>query len=323
MLLAENLYKTYKTKERISFLKSKVKSVEAVKDISLSVKPGQIVGLLGINGAGKTSTIKILSGILSPDEGTVVMDDVDVIKNSMKVKSMVNLVSGGERNLYWRLSGRENLRYFGALYGLSRPIINKRTIELMDIVGLTDAIDTPVEKYSKGMKQRLQIARGLINNPRYLFLDEPTLGLDIMIAKEIRGYIRKMVSQQHKGAILTTHYIGEAEELCDYIYIIDNGSVLAKGTSAELKNLIPTGVQTAITLDRMDNDVKFSLDKLFANSTVDINYDENTVIISGSGFLLGDIIGKISAMSIKILELKHTEPKLEDALLKLVRGDSD
>lgn len=179
----------------------------------------------------------MLASIIEPSSGTLTMNGVDAIKNHLWVKRRINVISGGERNLYWRLTAKENLKYFGSLYGLSGIGLKEKIAELLKIVGLEESADIPVERYSKGMKQRLQIARGLINDPEYIFLDEPTLGLDIVIAKEIRTMIRELASKEKKGVLLTTHYISEAEELCDYIYVLDKGKMIAQGTKEELKEL--------------------------------------------------------------------------------------
>lgn len=235
-IVARNLVKNYVIKENGLF-KKKNKIVHAVKDISLEIPQGEIIGVLGINGAGKTTTIRMLASIIEPSSGILTMDGIDVIKNHLWVKKRINVISGGERNLYWRLTARENLKYFGSLYGLSGIELRKKIEKLLKAVGLEKAADVPVERYSKGMKQRLQIARGLINDPEYIFLDEPTLGLDIVIAKEIRKMVMDLAKKEKKGVLLTTHYISEAEELCDYIYVLDKGAIIAQGTKTELKDL--------------------------------------------------------------------------------------
>lgn len=237
-IIAEHLVKNYTLKEKNGLFSRKSKKiVHAVRDISLEIPRGKIIGVLGINGAGKTTTIRMLASIISPTSGSLTMNGVDAVKNHLWVKQRINMITGGERNLYWRLTAQENLRYFGSLYGQSGPMLEERITHLLDTVGLTEVRDIPVERYSKGMKQRLQIARGLINNPEYLFMDEPTLGLDIMIAQEIRELILKQAREEEKGILLTTHYISEAEELCDYIYVIDHGEMIAKGTKQELREL--------------------------------------------------------------------------------------
>lgn len=238
VIQAEHLSKVYIIKEKKHiFGKKEERRISAVKDISLEIPKGKITGVLGINGAGKTTTIRMLASLITPTSGRLTVDGVDGIKKHIWVKERINMISGGERNLYWRLTAEENLRYFGSLYGIRKKELEIRIKKLLETVGLQEAAKIPVERYSKGMKQRLQIARGLINEPEYLFLDEPTLGLDILIAKEIRKLILELAREQQKGILLTTHYIGEAEELCDYIYVLDQGQIIAKGTKEELKEI--------------------------------------------------------------------------------------
>lgn len=235
---AKNLEKQYVLKEKTGLFRSKNKKiVQAVKGVPLEIPKGKIVGVLGINGAGKTTTIRMLASIIEPTAGEITMNGIDAVKNHLWVKERINVVSGGERNLYWRLTASENLKYFGSLYGVKGMELKEKIARLLKLVGLEEVADIPVERYSKGMKQRLQIARGLINDPEYIFLDEPTLGLDIVIAKEIRKVIHELAKKDDKGILLTTHYISEAEELCDYIYILDNGKIIAQGTKEELKEL--------------------------------------------------------------------------------------
>ena len=232
---AEHLTKVYTMREKKGlFRRGSKRKVTAVRDLSLTIPRGKIIGLLGINGAGKTTTIRMLSSVLIPTSGSLTLDGVDMVKNPMWVKERINVITGGELNLYWRLTAEENLAYFGSLYGLSKKEVQERSRRLLEMVGLTEAAKTPVERYSKGMKQRLQIARGLINDPEYLFLDEPTLGLDIVIAEEIRKVILALAKRDNRGILLTTHYIREAEELCDEIYILDKGICIAHGTREEL-----------------------------------------------------------------------------------------
>ncbi|MDR0879506.1 MAG: ABC transporter ATP-binding protein [Clostridioides sp.] len=182
---------TAKAKKGI-FGRADIRKKVAVDDISIEIKKGHITGLLGLNGAGKTTTIKMLTTLLAPTSGIIEIDYVDIIKDKLYARNKINLIMGGERGVYWRLTERENLRYFGSLYKINPKELDRRIEETLEVVGLQKAADIVVEKYSKGMKQRLQIARGLINNSEYLFFDEPTLGLDIVIAKELRNHIRKL-----------------------------------------------------------------------------------------------------------------------------------
>lgn len=233
MIELKNVKKTYKTKYQKNFFVSEKVEVQAVKGIDMTIEKGKITGLLGINGAGKTTTVKMIATLLSPTEGEIIVDGFSVKKDEMIVKSKLNMIAGGERMIYWRLTARENLNYFGSLYGLSGLKLKSRVDEMLKKVGLWEKADIPVEKYSKGMKQRLQIARGMLNDPDYILLDEPTLGLDVQIAKEMRAFFKEL-KEDGKGILLTTHYMQEVEELCDFIYILHDGEIIQKGTPMEI-----------------------------------------------------------------------------------------
>jgi ABC-2 type transport system ATP-binding protein len=218
------------------------KDVVALDGLSLQVPSGELFGLLGPNGAGKTTTIKILTTLLIPTSGTATVLGLDVVRDAKEIRKRIGFVFGGERGLYYRLSGRENLRYFAELYAVAPRAIGPRVDELLALVGLTDRADENVEGYSRGMKQRLHLARTLLHRPRLLFLDEPTIGLDPIGARELR----KIVTDLHADGttiILTTHYLFEADAMCQRIGVIDRGRLVALGTPAELKaNVSDLGV---------------------------------------------------------------------------------
>ncbi len=202
MIETIDLSKTYKIRKKEKCFKYHDEYKEAVKKLNLEIHEGKIVGILGVNGAGKTTTIKMLATLLEPSSGEILLDDMKYTeKNRSKIKEKINLISGGERSLYWRLTGRENLEYFGALYNIRN--LDQKINECLEIVGLSENADQLVETYSKGMKQRLQIARGIINQPKYLFMDEPTLGLDVAVARNLREYIKKLAREQNTAVILT------------------------------------------------------------------------------------------------------------------------
>lgn len=246
MIEIKNLSKTYKIKEKTGLFSSEVKEVEAVKNLSIKIPRNKITGLLGINGAGKTSTIKMLSTLIEPTEGEILFDGENYEKNIKGIKSKINMIAGGERMIYWRLTARENLMYFGQMYGIPKSDLVKRIDYLLEKVGLIEKSNVPVESFSKGMKQRLQIARGLINNPDFIFLDEPTLGLDVQIAKEMRDFFKEMIKDSNKGILLTTHYMHEVEELCDYIYILHKGKLIHEGTPQEISKLHGNGEKDSL-----------------------------------------------------------------------------
>ena len=223
------------------------RSTVALDALDLNVSQGQVFGILGPNGAGKTTAIRILATLLTPTSGRASVLGFDVVKESNEVRKRIGLVLGGERGLYGRLSGRDNLRYFAALNHMKPGEAGKRISELLELVGLTDRPKTLVEEYSRGMKQRLHLARGLLMDPEVLFLDEPTIGLDPVGAHEIRQLIPTL-ARGGTTVLLTTHYMFEADTLCDSIGIIDKGKLAALGTPAEIKGTFSTVKITQITL---------------------------------------------------------------------------
>ncbi len=200
--------------------------VEALHDVSLAVEAGEVHGLLGPNGAGKTTLCKILSTVLLPTSGTARVMGHDVVSETAAVRRLVGIVFGGERGLYTRLTARQNLRYWAALYLLPGPEANRRADELLERVGLTDRADSRVETFSRGMKQRLHLARGLIADPPVLLLDEPTTGMDPVAAREFRAIVHEL-RVEGRTILLTTHDMVEAEAVCDRVTLIDRGRVLA------------------------------------------------------------------------------------------------
>lgn len=218
-------------------VRRRTKEVVALDELSLEVSEGELFGLLGPNGAGKTTTIKILTTLLLPTSGRATILGLDVDRHADALRPRIGFVLGGERGLYWRVSGRDNLIYFGELYAVEPGLLRSRVEELLDLVGLRDRADEKVEGYSRGMKQRLHLARMLLHDPAVLFLDEPTIGLDPVGARELRDVIREL-HRRGKTIVLTTHYMFEADSLCDRIGVIGGGKLLALGTPSELKALV-------------------------------------------------------------------------------------
>jgi len=232
MIRVENLVKLYGQKR-------------AVDDITFDVGAGEIFGLLGHNGAGKTTTIRMLTGRTRPTSGRASIAGHDVVSDLTAVKPIINLVFE-DQNLYDRMSGRENLSFFADLYDMPRS----RVDELLEAVNLVDAAKQKVKSYSTGMKQRLLIARSLINEPRLLFLDEPTRGLDPTSARDIRQIVSDL-SDRGTTVFLTTHYMDEADELCDRVAFLSQGKIVALDAPRELK--LRYGQRTAtVLLDTRD-----------------------------------------------------------------------
>jgi ABC-2 type transport system ATP-binding protein len=239
-IVLRDIHRTFRT--TTGTIRRRRKDVVALDGLSLAVPEGELFGLLGPNGAGKTTTIKILTTLLIPTSGTATVLGLDIVRDAKAIRKRIGFVFGGEKGLYYRLSGADNLRYFAELYGVAPREIGARIGELLALVGLTDRADERVEGYSRGMKQRLHLARTLLHRPRVLFLDEPTIGLDPIGARELR----KIVTDLHAEGttiILTTHYLFEADAMCQRIGVIDHGHLVALGTPSELKaNVSDLGV---------------------------------------------------------------------------------
>lgn len=234
-IVVKELCRVFKT--HIGVFRRSRKEVHAVDGISFDVLPGELFGLLGPNGAGKTTTVKMLTTLLLPSSGSASVLGYDIVKDPDPVRGRIGFIFGGERGLYWRLSGFDNLRYFASLYHVDPEISRNRIPYLLELVGLKDRAQEKVEGYSRGMKQRLHIARTLLHEPEVLFLDEPTIGLDPVGARELRQVIRNL-QQEKKTILLTTHYMFEADALCDRIAVINHGKIIALDTPLALKELV-------------------------------------------------------------------------------------
>ncbi|MEM4691256.1 MAG: ABC transporter ATP-binding protein, partial [Desulfurococcaceae archaeon] len=239
-IVVKSLRKKYTVKKRGLFRRV-YEDIEALRGVSFEVNYGEVVGLLGPNGAGKTTTIKIIATLLLPDAGEVYVDGFDAIRQPNEVRKRIGLMLTVEKGFYTKLTGIENLEYFGILYGLSRREARARALELIKLVEL-DKLGGDVkllEEFSLGMKARLSFARALINNAPILLLDEPTLGLDPPSARKIRELVKKLAREEGKAVLYTTHNMFEAEIVCDRILLINKGVIVAVGSPNELKRLIP------------------------------------------------------------------------------------
>ncbi|MBU5453953.1 ABC transporter ATP-binding protein [Caproiciproducens sp. MSJ-32] len=221
MLILENVTKSFK------------KNI-VVNSISFSVNPGEIVGLLGENGAGKTTTLRMISTMLKINSGNITVNNINVKENPSEVRKNIGILFGGDVGLYDRLTGRENIRYFANLHGMSKEEADKRVDELAESFGMKDYIDKPVGKYSRGMKQKISIARAIVHNPSVMLFDEPTTGLDVSAAKIVQDFILQC-KNEGKTILFSSHSIKEVEKLCDRVVIINKGNLLENCTLQELK----------------------------------------------------------------------------------------
>jgi ABC-2 type transport system ATP-binding protein len=216
------------------------KVIRALDGATLTIPRGELFGLLGPNGAGKTTLVRCIATLLIPDQGTIKIFGHDVFQDSLFCRQRIGLLTSGERTLYWKLSARDNLRFFAALYGLSGKQRDQRIDYLLDLLGLRDVAGERLERYSSGMKQKVSLARAMLHDPDILLLDEPTLGLDPQFGRFIRQFIKEELNRkQGKTILLTTHYMDEADELCERIAFINRGRIVDIKTPAEYKREIP------------------------------------------------------------------------------------
>jgi len=232
-IVAAHLHRVYEASRRPFTPR---RQTVAVEDVSFVVPGGTIFGLLGPNGAGKTTTIKMLSTLLIPTGGTATIGGFDVVRDEGQVRRQLGVVLGGDRGLYAKLSARDNLRYFGALYGLPPAVIARRTEVVLELVNLRGRADERTEHFSRGMKQRLHLAKAILHDPPILILDEPTIGLDPASALDLRRAIGALVPEH--TILLTTHDMHEADDLCREIAIVDGGRIVAQGSPAALKGRV-------------------------------------------------------------------------------------
>jgi ABC-2 type transport system ATP-binding protein len=314
---ADDLKRTYKTSTGI--FRRRSLEVEAVRGVSFEIGEGELFGLLGPNGAGKTTTIKMLITLLIPTAGSARVLGYDVVKDAREVRKRIGYVFGGERGLYERLSAFDNLRYFAELYAVPPREQKKRIAELLDLVGLTGREKERVEGYSRGMRQRLHIARGLLHDPPVVFLDEPTIGVDPVGARDLRKTIAALTAGG-KTVLLTTHYMFEADDLCQRIAVINKGEIVAEGTPRDLKGIVADRTVIEIEAYGVTDDAverirvapgvtSVSVEERDQAQLVLVQSPAGTELTQSLLGLLGDAtVGRVSAR----------EPTLEDAYVALV-----
>jgi ABC-2 type transport system ATP-binding protein len=313
----ENLSKTYRVRARKGLFKSEKRSVEALKNVNLEVREGEIFGLLGPNGAGKTTLIKLLTTLLLPTSGKAWINGYDVSREENKVRASVGCMLMGERGLYWKLTARENLEYFGALYHLSPDERKKRTKEIIDLLDLEEIADRMVESYSSGQKMKLAFGKALVNDASLLVLDEPTNTLDVPSASELRAIVRQLNSQG-KTIIYTTHIMAEAETLCERVAIIDHGELLALGSVQELKTSMQQENVTHIegVISSKAAEAVRSLPGVLRATRSSADGKELLTVVSDSGReSLPSIIEALSRSGAVIQKIVPEEMTLEDVFI--------
>ena len=315
----ESLGRTYKIRNN---KKEPLKELVALKNINLDINEGELFGVLGPNGAGKTTLIKILTTLLAPSTGSAFVSGFDVTKDAKEVRKRINMVSGGETSGYGLLTVRENLWMFSQFYGLNTNDANERIIKLSEIMGFSDRLQTKIADLSTGLRQKMNIIRGFLTDPAILFLDEPTLGLDVGAAHDVRRFIKSWMKDDGKRSLLlTTHYMYEAEQLCDRVAIINQGTIIACDTPKKLMRSITTDVVYQITLSRSSllNQEPFNQVAGLVSFHQKLSKNELALeIILENDAVLPKIITEITNQSGQILTLNKREATLEDVFVKLV-----
>lgn len=317
----EDLVRIYKSST--GYIRKKRKETLAVDHISFSILRGELFGIVGPNGAGKTTTIKMLTTLLLPSSGRASVLGYDIVKQPTEIRKRIGLIFGGERGLYYRITGRQNLKYFADLYGVEPGERERRIQSLLEMVGLTDRADERVEDYSRGMKQRLHIAKGLVNDPEVIFMDEPTIGLDPQAARDTREMIKDLVANG-KTIVLTTHYMFEADELCDRVGVITRGKIVALDSPSALKRLVrDTSVVEVEGFGLTENDVD-AVRMMDGVRAVSANMDGEKQVLRVQVSDPRDTVSLISRVlkESNIIDMKIKEPTLEDAYLWLVESNA-
>ena len=314
------LSKTYRT--TTGFFKKKVRETEAVQGVDMEVRKGELFGLVGPNGVGKTTIVKMLTSLLLPTSGTIRVLGFDVVKETKHIRPHIGFIFGGSRGLYSRLSALDNLRYFAELYALDPQVSRPRIDELLTLVGLKGRELERVETYSTGMMQRLQIARMLLHDPDVLFLDEPTLGLDPVAAREFRQLV-KGLTELGKTLLLTSHNMLEIDELCGRVAVINHGQIIALGQPREIKMQVKQGNVCDITIANPCYPSTLPVLEILGKAyrTHQVKASENqmlSVYDADPQDVLKIIAPLLEASWVQNVEFR--QPTLEDAYIALVKG---
>ena len=294
----------------------------AVDGVSLNIRRGEIFGLLGPNGAGKSTTIRMLCTLLEPTSGTARVNGYDILKQANQVRQNLGTVLAGERSIYWKLTARENLEYFAALYHIPPAVAKKRINDLLERMELTNRADELVEKYSTGMKQRVAVSKALVANPPILLLDEPTLGLDPQAARNLRELIATLKEEGHT-ILLTTHYMEEADQLSDRIGIIDQGKIVALDTPTRLKETVQQKdvIRLEVTgwYEALSSKIQTvpGIDSLVSRRMEGEDTYEISLHAQNSRSVLPGVIDSINSNGTHLVNMNIVRPSLEDVFINL------
>ncbi|CEG26533.1 ABC transporter ATP-binding protein [Bacillus sp. B-jedd] len=299
---------------KVSSLKKTFKDFEAVKEVSFSVKKGESFGLLGPNGAGKSTTINMLTGLFPPTSGSIEIAGIDIVKESKKAQGLIGIVPQ-EIALYQEMSARENLLFWGRMYGLSGSVLEKRVAETLDLIGLADRAKGKVETFSGGMKRRVNIGAAILHNPELLIMDEPTVGIDPQSRTHILETVKRL-NQEGMTVIYTSHYMEEVEFLCERIGIMDHGKLIALGTIPELRDTIGDRSRMVFSIAEGFTSAE-TLGSLIPVEDISYSGTQLTVFHREPQSVLSGLVQKMTEAGAQISGVEIIEPNLESVFLHL------
>jgi ABC-2 type transport system ATP-binding protein len=290
-------------------------ALQAVDRVSFQVRPGEIYGLLGPNGAGKTTTLSCICGLLRPDAGRILLEEIALADAPIAFKRRIGVVPQ-EAAIYGDLSARENLSFWGGMAGLRGAELRRRTDVVLERVGLADRAREPVRKFSGGMKRRLNLAAGIVHRPDLLLLDEPTVGIDVQARLNILEIVRE-VARAGARVLYTTHYLEEAQELCDRIGILDHGRILAEGTLAELKRVVGEGEVVILRGGFTPEQVRAALGADPRVRLVSLEVGHAVLDTGTGGTSVVELLGRVRAQGLPVEDITIQAPSLQGVFLKL------
>lgn len=288
----------------------------ALDNISFSVNEGDIFGLIGPNGAGKSTLINIITNLMLANNGSIEINGIDLLSDPIKVKSFIGLVPQ-ELAIIEHVSTYDNLEYFGALYGLKGKLLKERVNEALEISGLADVKKKKVKKLSGGMKRRLNIAIAILNHPKILILDEPTVGVDAQSRNYIFDFIKKISVERNTTVIYTSHYMEEVENLCSKIFIMDEGKEVAFGDIDYLKSLVFTNTKLILNLKNISAQLIFDIRNINGVLSVNEDLDSGLSLVIDKNFNLSNVLSAIEKNNSSVIKIVYEEPSLEDVFLNL------
>lgn len=303
MLETINLSKTYKDKK-------------AVDEVNLYLNEGESVGLLGPNGAGKSTTISMISSLLKPTSGDVVFEGKSIIMNPTEIRKVLGVVPQ-EIALYEELSAYENLKFFGEIYKVDKGVLEKRIQEVLEMVGLENRQKEVIKTFSGGMKRRINIAAALLHQPKILILDEPTVGIDPQSRNHILETVRNLNEQYGTSILYTSHYMEEVEQLCDRVYIMDHGKIVASGSKSELLSILSNDDTIQVQLSKESEELLNTIRMMKDVRQVDETSNGLRIIVKKGSHLLSDVVHAAEKVGIQITHFQMEIPSLEDVFLHL------